>query len=64
MHFNPTLEKFLPNIHEKPSLSMILAKKNFSQRALRRKVCKNIKSIKRLIILFSEKRDTLKLFAL
>ena len=40
-----------------------LGSKKISQRALRRKVCKNIKSIKRLIILFPEKRDTLKLFA-
>jgi hypothetical protein len=47
MHFNPTLEKFLPNIHEKPSLSMILAKKNFSQRALRRKDIKEYEAYKK-----------------
>ena len=47
MHFNPTLEKFLPNIHEKPSLSMILAKKNFSQSTLRRKDIKEYEAYKK-----------------
>jgi len=33
MHFNSTLEKFLPNTHDKPSLSMILAKKILAKSA-------------------------------
>jgi hypothetical protein len=56
MHFNPTLEKFLPNIHEKPSLSMILAKKNFSQSTLRRKVIKNMKSLQKKIRMYPENK--------
>ena len=63
MHFNSTLKKFLPNIHDKPSLSMILAKKISRKVRKDAKILKNIKSIKRLITLFSEKRDILKLYA-